>query len=139
MTPCLRYYVLFIIIVAPVFVCVVVDAIIFRSIRASFRRIQPSGVLTTMHHSTAERSKLSRRDIHLLRHMIVMLTVFVAGWGPIYITSILMNHVSINSRLSRSFALLADISLIFDIIDLFLYSHKLRHYLQRSLLPSCCG
>ena len=139
MTHGLCYYVILIIIVGPVLVCAVIHTIIFRTIRASFRRIQPNSERTTTTRLTNERSKMTRRDVHLLRHMIIMLAVFVGGWGPVYITLVLMSYLPIDPRLLKSFALLADISLIFDIIDLFFYSQKMRRYLQRMILLRCCA
>jgi hypothetical protein len=114
-------------------VCVVIDIIIFKHVQASSRRTQPTGQLTP--ENTDQSTRLSRRDIHLLRHMIIMFFVFIVGWAPIYITGAIINYVSVSTLTLRILSLLTQISFLCDMIDLFLYSHELRQYLQRTLLP----
>jgi hypothetical protein len=85
--------------------------------------------------NNGQEPKLSHRDFHLLRHMIIMFFVFILGWGPIYIISIIMTQVPVSLFVLKLLSLLAELSLLCDMIDLFLYSHKLRKYLQRLFLP----
>ena len=127
------YYILAIIIVIPMSACVVINIIIFKHVQASSRRVQPAGQLTVENNDQSV--KLSRRDVHILRHMIIMLFVFIVGWTPIFITGVIMNYVSVSTLTLRILSLLTEISLLCDMIDLFLYSHELRQYLQRTLLP----
>jgi hypothetical protein len=131
MSSWMPYYTLVLVIVVPVSVYVVINIFIFKYVQSSTRRTQP----TTTNMINEQTTKLSRRDAHLLRHMIVMFFVFIVGWGPIYIISVLPTQVSNNVLILRILSLLAEISLLCDMIDLFLYSHDLRQYLQRILLP----
>ncbi len=128
MSSWMPYYTLVLVIVVPVSVYVVINIIIFKYVQSSTRRTQPT---TTNMINEQKTTKLSRRDAHLLRHMIVMFFVFIIGWGPIYIISVLPTQVSGNLLVLRILSLLAEISLLCDMIDLFLYSHDLRQYLQR--------
>jgi hypothetical protein len=129
----MQYYELAIIIVIPASVCVVINTIIFKYVKSSSRRIQPSA--HSMTENNDQPAKFSRRDVHLLRHMVIMFFVFVVGWGPIYITAVVMNYVAVSIFTLSVLSLLAAISLVCDMVDLFLYSNELREYLQRTLLP----
>ncbi len=135
MLPWMVYYALAIIIVVPVSVIVVINIIIFKYVQSSSRRIQPVSRTTITNHNHGQKPKINRRDIHLLRHMIIMFFVFIVGWVPIYITSIIQLQTSVSTLTLRILSLLAGISLLCDMIDLFLYSHELRQYLQRTFLP----
>ncbi len=135
MLPWMVYYALAIIIVVPVSVIVVINIIIFKYVQSSSRRIQPVSRTTITNHNHGQKSKINRRDIHLLRHMIIMFFVFIVGWVPIYISSVIQIQTSVSTLTLRILSLLAGISLLCDMIDLFLYSHELRQYLQRTFLP----
>jgi hypothetical protein len=131
----MQYYTLVIIIVIPVSICLVMNIIIFKYVQSSTRRIQPETLALSTNHRNNQQPTLSRRDVHLLRHMIIMFLVFIVGWGPIYITSVIMTQISVSILTLRILSLLAELSLLCDIIDLFLYSHELRKHLQRVCLP----
>jgi hypothetical protein len=74
-----------------------------------------------------------RRDLHLLRHMIIMFCIFVGGWSPIYVYSIADLDFDFGSLLAQALFVLAISSIIFDIMNLFLYNHELRKYLQQKI------
>jgi len=100
MLPWMRYYTLAIIIVVPVSVCVVINIIIFKYVQSSSRRIQTISQATIANHSSDQEPKLSRQDIHLLRHMIIMFFVFIVGSSPIYITSLILRKMRHGTFLS---------------------------------------
>ena len=129
----MSYYTLAIIIVVPLSVNLVINIIIFKYVQSSTRRIQPT--IRSITENNDQSIKFSRRDIRLLRHMVIIFFVFVVGWSPIYITLVIMNYVPVSTFTLRILSVLAEISLLCDMIDLFLYSHELRQYLQRTLLP----
>jgi hypothetical protein len=131
----MQYYTLVIIIVIPISICLVMNIIIFKYVQSSTRRIQPETLAISTNHRNNQQPTLSRRDVHLLRHMVIMFLVFIIGWGPIYITSVIMTQISVSILTLRILSLLAELSLLCDIIDLFLYSHELRKHLQRVFLP----
>ncbi|CAF3256816.1 unnamed protein product [Rotaria socialis] len=133
----MSYYALAITIVIPMSVCVVANIIIWKHVKSSLRRIRPLLQPRIATDTVNQQSKINRRDIYLLRHMIIMFIVFVAGWVPIHIILILMNHIAMNIVVLSAMSLLAEISLLCDIIDLFLYSHKLRKYLRLTILEWC--
>ncbi len=135
MSSWMPYYITAITIVIPASVCTMIYITIFKYVQLSSRRIQPMSQIAARNPNNGQEPKLSHRDFHLLRHMIIMFFVFILGWGPIYIISIIMTQVPVSLFVLKLLSLLAELSLLCDMIDLFLYSHKLRKYLQRLFLP----
>ncbi|UJR20235.1 hypothetical protein I4U23_023366 [Adineta vaga] len=86
----MRYYTFIIMIILPLCLSIIINSIIFVHVRSSTNRIH------TEITPVSNQQRISRRDIHLLRHMILMLLVFVIGWCPIYIISILLNYMTLN-------------------------------------------
>jgi len=132
----MTYYILVITIIIPVLLCAILNLTIFNYVTSSTKRIHPQSQASTGHTNESQ-GKFNQRDIHLLRHMIIMFLVFVIGWSPIFITSVVMSTNAVSSLILRIFSLLAELSLLCDIIDLFLYSHNLKVVLKR-IIP-CYG
>jgi len=126
----MTYYILVITIIIPVLLCAILNLIIYNYVTSSTKRIQPQSRASTG-HTIEQQGKFNQRDIHLLRHMIIMFLVFVVGWSPIFIVSTVMTTNAVSSLILRIFSLLAELSLLCDIIDLFLYSHNLKIALKR--------
>jgi hypothetical protein len=123
------------IIVVPLVVCLVNNSTIFIHVYSSSRRIQPitgSTVATGDNHQ--QRPGINRRDIHLLRHMLMMLFSFILGWAPIYLVGVLGNAISVSLLTYQLLSLLSGISVFSDVVDLFLYNHELRRYLHQRIL-----
>ncbi|CAF5131616.1 unnamed protein product, partial [Rotaria sp. Silwood1] len=74
--------------------------------------------------------RMSRRDIHLLRHMIIMFLIFIGGWTPLYALFAIQSQVLANPMLSKCFTIWCQLAFLCDIIDLYLYNHELRNYLK---------
>lgn len=104
----------------------VTNCYLINYVHRSYRRVQPRIANDRSRHRPV---KLNRRDIRLLRHMIFMFSIFVGGWSPIYVMSILISSVSFHPLLLRSVAILAKMSLFLDIFYLFMYNHRVRSYL----------
>jgi len=126
------------IIVVPLVVCLVSNSIIFIHVYSSSRRIQPiTGSAVTTGDNSQQRPRINRRDIHLLRHMLMMLVSFVLGWAPIYLVGVLGNAISVSLLAYQLLSLLSGISIFSDVVDLFLYNHELRKYLGQTILRCC--
>ena len=118
------------IVIIPSLICSIAHLIVFNYVRSSSRRIQPSFQITTNHLNNHQQQRINRRDTHLLRHMIIMFSIFVGGWSPIYIYTIINPDISLSLLLPSLFTLLAQSCLQCDIINLFIYNHELSKYLQ---------
>lgn len=119
------------VVVIPSLTSFVVNLMIFKYVRPSPHRIQP--VQTILDHDQ-QHFPLPRRDLYLLRHLIVMLSIFVAGWTPVYLYPLFF-LVSFHSIIFWMFNLLATSCLLFNIIDLFWYNRPLREILFRKIFP----
>ena len=112
-----------------------INALLIKHVRLSYRQIQPQ---IATDRSRRRRMRLNRRDIRLLRHMIFMFSIFVGGWSPIYLMSILASNVAFPLVLVRSVVILAKISLFLDIFYLFIYNHRVRNHLG-NVIRHCCA
>lgn len=120
------------IVVIPSIIFLITNTMIYYYVRSSSRRIQPD------HASGRRRSmRISPRDLHLLRHMIVMFCIFVGGWAPSYLLPIVSSYTEVSPILSSAFSLGCELALLLDMIDLHLYNHQMRNYLQ-DLCLGCC-
>jgi hypothetical protein len=116
------------VVIIPSFICFIINIIIFQYIRSSRHRVQPTLVVP----NNNQHQSLSRRDIYLLRHMILMFVVFVGGWSPIYIYPLVVvaNYQSI---IPWIIFIVANFSLLYNIFNLFLYNHSLRKYVLHKI------
>ena len=119
-------------------ICLIIYLMIFHYIRSSTHRIQPHSQSTQTNGTHIPRPKISRRDAHLLRHMVFILILFVIGWGFINILNVVTSYTRFNANLTTIAVLFSEISSLSIIFDLFLYNHGLRQYLRDKLMP-CFG
>jgi len=106
--------------------------LIYDHVRSSSLRVQPQ-----IMSSNTQLTKINRRDIYLLRHMVLMFCIFVAGWAPTFIIPILRYYTSIDTIIISSSVVWCELALLIDMIDLFLYNHEVRKYLKDICLR--CG
>jgi ABC-type polysaccharide/polyol phosphate export permease len=111
-------------VIVPSIICCLNNIIIFKYVRSSTNRVQPTATVVVNN----QHQHINRRDIQLLRHMVAMFCIFVGGWSPIYIYAIIVSPVDFTSTTVSILVLLAELCLSSDIINLFLYNHELRRY-----------
>jgi hypothetical protein len=126
-----------IIVVIPAVIFLLINIAIFTKVRSSSRRLGPVQSVTENQSPNGQSSKFSRRDLHLLRHMILMITVFVGGWAPLFLLLGIQSQFTIDPTLSACFTIWCELALLFNILDLYLYNHEVRNYLKGLVL--CCG
>ena len=83
------------------------------------------------------RQVISRRDIYLLRHMVMMFCLFVSGWAPMGIQSIVGYFTKISSLVDMLITFWYQSVLVLGMLDLFLYNHELRGYLGQRCFGTC--
>jgi hypothetical protein len=103
--------------------------LIYYYVRSSSRRVQPQN-----DSSNIPQTNISRRDIVLLRHMVIMFCIFIGGWSPTFLVPIIASYMSVNMIVVSSFTILCELGLLLDMIDLFLYNHEVRKYLKSTCL-----
>ncbi|CAF1382600.1 unnamed protein product [Adineta ricciae] len=120
-----QIYVLFIVGVLPGIFLAISNSLIFYSVHRSTRRIQAEN-----QGGDAVGLVSSQRDTRLLKHMLFMYVIFFCGWIPIYIIGVInWDGNGISYIVFHALLILPALSLVIDLIDLFLYSHELRTYL----------
>ena len=118
--------------IIPAMICIVTNAQMYRYVCASSNRVQVASTAATRNQTT-----ISRRDIFLLRHMVIMFSIFIFGWAPWLIVYI-VNYYTNTSDFVDSISFVSNqFALLFDVIDLFLYNHEVRTYLTGRCLPCC--
>jgi len=123
-------YNLVLIVILPLIIIVVFNAIIFLKVRSSSRRIHTIALPST---AAIDRRQQNARDVHLLKHMLFMFVVFIMGWAPIYTYSLIFQDPYTYYLLYAVFQILPIFSLLIDILDLFLYNHDIRQYYKARL------
>ncbi|CAF4080032.1 unnamed protein product [Adineta steineri] len=126
-----RIYKFVMVVIIPSIICLMNNMMIFKYVRSSTNRVQTS--LEDAKNNQHQHQRLSRRDLHLLRHMIVMFCIFVVGWSPIYLYSIIVVQFSFSSIILSMFIISALLSVLVVISNLFLYNHELRRYYREKI------
>jgi ABC-type polysaccharide/polyol phosphate export permease len=116
------------VVIIPSLICFIINIIIFKYVRSSTNRVQSSTAIRKNNQHQA----INRRDLHLLRHMINMFCIFVGGWSPVYLYTIIISQ-NPNYIILLICEILAELSLLSIIMNLFLYNHELRGYLLQKI------
>jgi hypothetical protein len=110
-----------IITVLPTIVIAIVNLLIFTHTRRSICRVQA----TDENNNTV----LTQRNSRPLKHMLFMFAVFVSGWLIIYVADAIdLDGKTISHPVLDGLGILPSLSLLAEIINLFLYNHELRKY-----------
>ena len=122
------------IVLIPPSIILFINFLIFLFARSSTKRIQPQPfsvvTITQSVVNQVQRSKMSRRDISLLKQMAYMFFIFVGGWGPVYIS---LNWEFINTTvplLMPIFVVLAAFSSFIIITNLFVNDYEIRQWFR---------
>jgi hypothetical protein len=130
----IRVYRLLVIVILPSMLNGIFNLLIFLKVKLSTQRLSTGTMEVSIIQS--KRKCLNSRDVCLLKHMIFLHIVFVIGWAPITLLSIIEIYIKIPVLVYLFIRLLPPISLLIDILDLFLYNHELRQYFKEQYLKS---
>jgi hypothetical protein len=121
----MRIYTSLMAVFMPSLINIILNVHIFLYVRSSIRRIQPQMINPV----NIQRTKISRRDILVLRQMIIIFVLFIGGWTPIYLSVLLDKLVYIDSLVVPYTVLFGELCLLSIMIHLFIYNRQLRRYL----------
>ena len=121
------------IVIIPTFVALILYIIIYKYVRSSSLRVIPSIEASGNDPNHPRALKIPRRDTQLLQRMIFMFTIFIGGWSPLYISAIVLPDFPFTLLIYASFTLLAKLSLLVDVISLYLHNPQIRRFLQNVL------
>ncbi len=130
----IRVYRLLVMVILPSMLNGIFNLLIFLKVKLSTQRLSTGTMTVSIIQSN--RKCLNCRDICLLKHMIFLHIVFVIGWAPITLLSIIEMYIKIPVLVYLFLRLLPPISLLIDILDLFLYNHELRQYFKEQYSKS---
>ena len=123
-------------VVIPSIISTINNILIFTHVHSSSNRVQSSLSIVGPSRSSASLSTRHRRDIHLARHMIFMLCIFMIGWTPMFTFGVIRPNYDVDMIVFATFTLIAEVCLSINLLNLFSFNHELRRYLF-SLFPTC--
>ncbi|CAF1412189.1 unnamed protein product [Adineta ricciae] len=118
-------YYLLIIVIIPVIIYIIFNGLILAAVRSSSRRVRE--ITTIIVTTTNTDHQQNRRDIKLLKHIFFLFFVFIFGWGPAYIATVIANFY-MPLWVYYLLQTLPVFTIIIQILDLFIYNHEVRQY-----------
>ena len=120
------------IVIIPSMICSIVNILIYNHVRTSTNRIYARNNLKNI-----QQKRLHHRDLYLLRHMIFMFCIFVGGWTPIFLLPIIDYYTPVSGIINGCLVIWCELALLINVIDLFLYNHEVRRYINGFCLKCC--
>ena len=102
---------------------------IFVYVRSSSNRVLPHNSNTVSNPVSVQNPRISRREIALVKQMAYMFLVFVIGWSPIYIITVVGLFASVNTLAYHLAVVLCEASVLTIVFNLFKINRDLRQYL----------
>jgi len=124
----LRVYRLLIMVIVPSILNGFFNLLILLKVKVSSRQLSKNQMKIKTINSNGK--CLCDRDVSLLKHMLFIHIVFVIGWAPINLLPLIGIYIKIPFLVDLFLRLLPPLSLLINILDLFLYNHELRQYLK---------
>jgi hypothetical protein len=112
--------------VVPSLLNTVFNVLIFKHARDSTRRVQPKPNSRISNASNNQQRRISRREISLLKQMILMFCIFIAGWTPVY--GILLSGANFNAIAFRCFVIVCEMAMLAITINFFICNHEIKEY-----------
>ena len=117
-------YAFLIVAIIPGILFFLLNAMIFSHVRSSTQRVAPS---TNVGHVSSTKT----RDMRLIKSMSIIFSLFVIGWGPVYILVTFYEQFVLPFEVLKY---LAESILFSDIVNLYVYNTDIRLYLKQRLL-----
>ena len=134
--PWLRIYMLFLASFVPAVVNLVPNALIFVYVRSSTNRIQRQASNSLTGPGSSQHSKISRREITLVKQMTYMFVILIVGGSPIFFVTALSSYFAVGLLIYHTSYILCELSILNMILTLFRINHDLRQYLWNKI--RCC-
>jgi len=120
-------------IMVPSLINTIVNVLIFAYVRSSSRRVRPQIVTAVANISNTQEQRITRREISLLRQTIFMFSIFVGGWAPVHSGLLIINLIPFNPMIFDLLIVLAELSMLFITMNLFLCNHESREYCKNKI------
>lgn len=123
--------------VIPLLINTILNIRIFIYVTHSSNRIQPQNLSATASNTNRhQQTRISRRDISLLKNMIFIFLMFIIGRTPTFIINIISFSNPVPFRLVISSIYLSNICILCIIIHLFLCNREVKDYLFHLIINS---
>ena len=126
------YYTLIIMIIVPFCFCLAINVMVLMFVHSSTRRVATQ-IESSPPATRPKRAKMTHRDLHLFKHVMLMIWIFLLGWTPIYLIPVFFDETRVDPLLLRFFTLLTELSICSQVVDLFIYNRQLTRYLRTHL------
>ncbi|CAF4385474.1 unnamed protein product, partial [Adineta steineri] len=111
----------------------ILNTLIFSYVRSSTRRIQPQSNNASTSGPNNQQPRMSRRDMSLLKQMLVMFSMFIGGWTPILIVYTMNIAIDVDIKIIKITVLFSEVCIFGIVMNLYIYNHELRHYLLNKI------
>ncbi|CAF1132728.1 unnamed protein product [Adineta steineri] len=112
----------------PALLNIILNTLIFSYVRSSTRRIQPRSNNASTSGLNNQQPRMSRRDMSLLKQMLVMFSMFIGGWTPILIVYTMNIAIDVDIKIIKITVLFSEVCIFGIVMNLYIYNHELRHY-----------
>ncbi|CAF1145532.1 unnamed protein product [Adineta steineri] len=117
----------------PALLNIILNTLIFSYVRSSTRRIQPQSNNASTSGPNNQQPRMSRRDMSLLKQMLVMFSMFIGGWTPILIVYTMNIAIDVDIKIIKITVLFSEVCIFGIVMNLYIYNHELRHYLLNKI------
>ncbi|CAF1223958.1 unnamed protein product [Adineta steineri] len=117
----------------PALLNIILNTLIFTYVQSSTRRIQPQSNRASTSGPNNRQPRMSRRDMSLLKQMLVMFSMFIGGWTPILIVYTMNIAIDVDIKIIKITVLFSELCIFGIVMNLYIYNHELRHYLLNKI------
>jgi hypothetical protein len=113
----------------PLIINTIFNVLIFKYVRASTRRLQPQNIDINTTSNNNQQPIISRREISLLKQMILMFCAFIGGWTPACSVIIIEQLITLNPLYLQCSLKIFEIAMLAITINFFICDHEMKEYL----------
>ena len=129
----LRLYILSFVAIVPSLIYTLINGCVFAYLRASTRRLQPQKNSIFTNKTIAQRRKITRRELLLLRQMIFNFTMLIGGWCPIFLVTVIHSVRCVHPSIYHTAVLICQLSVMAVVLNLFKCNPPLTEYLSKQI------
>lgn len=131
------------VVLTPSLITMLLNARIFIYSRSISNRVRHHNGMNSVTENTIEAINnrppgMSKRDLHLLRQIFMMSSIFIFGWGPGYIAAIFGSFTYVSPIISPILVLIGTTAALSYTLILFFYDHEMRQFLRETLQNFRC-
>jgi hypothetical protein len=120
--------------IVPSLVNIVINLLTLAFVRSSARRVHIDAFSAFTNVTVSgNRKRISRREMALLRQMAMTFVIFIGGWSPIYIVTILGSVGYVHPLIYQTMILVCQIAVLSILFNLIKINRDLREFIVKKL------